>query len=113
VREDEKVTSIFYKLLEVFNFSGREGVLRSCDDEELSFLYFLEVDGLFIQSYLDVTLSYLVVIFVFLQEFLQVRSRISYFLLARVEDYLRLASQIPLSDYSLNDFSNLLFKIDL
>lgn len=86
--EDEEVASIFYKLLQILNFCGSEGILGCGDDEEVRFLDLFKIDGLLIESNLGVTHSYLVGLLVLLQEFLQVRTRIPHLLLTRIEDNL-------------------------
>lgn len=61
-------------------------VLGGCNDEEVGLFYFIEIDGVLIESDLNVSFLYLIVFLVFFDELLQVGARIAQFLLADVEN---------------------------
>lgn len=110
--KDKEVASILDESFEIVNFSGSEGVLGCGDDEEMGFFDLFKVDGFLIESDLGVTHSYLVALLVFLQEFLEVRTRIAHLLLARVEYYLESTALYHLLSTHLLSFQIYYLKFD-
>jgi hypothetical protein len=102
--KDQQVASILDEPFEIVNFGGGEGVLGCSDDEKMGFFDLFEVDGFLIESDLGVTHSYLEALLVFLQEFLEVRTRIAHLLLARVEYYLESTASYHLLSTHLLSF---------
>lgn len=58
MREDQQIPTIFHILLQILDLCGSELILWSSDDEQLRFFYLFKVNGVFVQS--DLNVSHLV-----------------------------------------------------
>jgi hypothetical protein len=88
MREDEKVASVLDILFKILNLCWSEVVLWCCNYKQVRLLDFFKVHCIFIKADLWLHKSYLIALFVFLYEFLQVRPWVAHFLFANVKDYL-------------------------
>lgn len=105
VADNHQVSSTFHILDEVSNFLGAEILLGGRDNEQVGFLDFLELDGILVESDLELMQIYFVHFLVLLGELLEVGARVAVLLLRGVEDYLNILDQLLF--FELHSFLNI------